>query len=107
MSDSEIVDTGDVPRVPANIAFTEEIAHAGEPENIGTGETGAENIDTQGNTSITHTPGVSRGGNLSPLAFNTLIRDITPQGEHHSGVNSRGGTSVPLYSRGGSRSYPT
>ena len=59
MSDSGITDTGNVPGVPANIPFTEEIANTGAPENIGTGETGAENIDTEGNTSITHTPGVS------------------------------------------------
>ena len=36
MSYSEIVDTGDVPGVPANIAFTGEIANTGEPENVGT-----------------------------------------------------------------------
>ena len=96
MSDSGYTDTGNVPGVPANIPFTEEIANTGAPENIGTGETGAENIDTEGNTSITHTPGVSRGGNLSPRAFDTLIRDITlQQGEHRSGVHSQGGTSVP------------
>ena len=59
MSDSGIIDTGNVPEVPANITSTEGIANTGEPENIGTGETGAENIDTQGNTSITHTPGIS------------------------------------------------
>ena len=108
MSDSGVADTGDVPRVPTNIAFTEEIANTGGPENIGTGETDAENINTEGNTSITRTPGVSRGGNLSPRAFNTLIRDITPQqGERRSGVHSRGGTSVPRYSRGGDRTYHT
>ena len=50
MSDSEVADTGDVPRVPTNIPFTE-IA-TGAPENIGTGGTGAENIDTEGNSSI-------------------------------------------------------
>ena len=59
MSDSEIAYTGDVPGVPTNIAFTEEIANTGEPENVGTGETGTGNIDTEGNTSITRTPGVS------------------------------------------------
>ena len=53
MSDSGIVDTGNVPEVPVNITSTEGIANTGEPENIGTGETGTENIDTQGNTSIT------------------------------------------------------
>ena len=107
MSDSEIADTGDVPGVPTNIAFTEEIANTGEPENVCTGETDTGNIDTQGNTSITRTPGVSRGGNLSPRAFDTLLRDITPQqGERRSGVHSRGGTSVPRYSRGGGRPYP-
>ena len=36
MSDSEIADTGDVPGVPTNIPFTEEIANTGEPENVGT-----------------------------------------------------------------------
>ena len=106
MSDSEVADTGDVPRVPTNIPFTE-IA-TGAPENICTGGTGAENINTEGNTSITRTPGVSQGGNLSPRAFDTLIRDITPQqGERRSGVHSRGGTSVPRYSRGGGRTYHT
>ena len=58
MSNSEIVNTGDVPGVPTNITSTEEIATTGEPENIGTRETGTKNINTQGNTSITHTPGV-------------------------------------------------
>ena len=108
MSDSGYTNTRNVPGVPANIAFTEEIANTSRPKNIGTGDTGAENIDTQGNTSITNTPGVSRGGNLSPRAFDTLIRNISPQqGERHSGVHSRGGTSVQRYSRGGGRSYPT
>ena len=31
MSDSEIADTGDVPGVPTNIAFTEEIANTADP----------------------------------------------------------------------------
>ena len=107
MSDSEVADTGDVPRVPTNIAFTEEIANTGGPE-VGTGETGTGNTDTEGNTSITRTPGASRGGNLSPRAFDTLLRDINPQeGDRSSGVHSRGGTSVLRYSRGGGRSYPT
>ena len=53
MSDSGITDTGNVPGVPTNITSTEEIAHTGEPENIGTGEISTENIDTEGNTSIT------------------------------------------------------
>ena len=87
MSDSEIVDTENVPGVPTNNTSTEGIANTGEPENIGTGETGTENIYTQGNTSITHTPGVSRGGNLSPWAFDTLIRDITPQQGPHPQIS--------------------
>ena len=108
MSDSEIANTGDVPGVPTNIAFTEAIANTGEPENVGTGETGTGNIDTEGNTSITRTPGVSQGGSLSPRTFDTLLRDISPQeGERRSGVHSRGSTSVLRYSRGGGRSYPT
>ena len=86
MSDSGYTDTGNVPKVPANIPFTEEIANTDGPE-VGTGETGTENIDTQGNTSITHTPGVSRGGNLSPRAFDTLIRDITPQQGPHPQIS--------------------
>ena len=106
MSDSGIPDAGNVPGVPASIPFTEEIA-TGEPE-VGTGGTGTENTNTEGNTSITRTPGASRGGNLSPRAFDTLLRDISPQdGERRSGVHSRGGTSVQRYSRGGGRSYPT
>ena len=40
MSDLEIADTWDVPGVPTNIPFTEGIANTGEPENVGTGETG-------------------------------------------------------------------
>ena len=54
MSDLGIPDTGNVPGVPASIPFMQEIANTGEPENVGTGETGTWNIDTQGNTSITH-----------------------------------------------------
>ena len=103
MSDSEIADTGNVPGVPSNITSTEEIVCTDTcPENIGTGDIGAGDINTQGNTSITHTPGVSQGRNLSPRAFDTLIRDISPQqGERRSSVHSRGGTSVQRYSRGG------
>ena len=114
MSNTGITDTGNVPGVTANITSMEEIVHTDTgPENIDTGDVGAGNTDTEGNTSITHTPGASRGGNLSPQAFDTLIRDITPQPgentERRSGVHSRGGTSVPRYSRGdGNRHfYPT
>ena len=113
MSDSGITDTGNVPVVPTNITSTEEIARTDtNPENISTGDIGIGNINTEGNTSITHTPGVSRGENLSPRAFDMLIGDITPQqgeNERHSGVHSRGGTSVQRYSRGGGsrQFYPT
>ena len=103
-----------MPGVPTNITSTEEIVRTDTgPENINTGDAGTGNIDTEGNTSITHTPGASRGGNLSPRAFDTLILDITPQpGENNercSGVHSHGGTSVPRYSRGGGSRhfYPT
>ena len=82
MSDSCIseADTGNVPGIPTGITTTEEMA----PTDTGTGNINTRNIntwniDTDGNTSITRTPGVSRGGNLSPRAFDTLIRDITPQ----------------------------
>ena len=68
MSDSEIADTGNVPGVPTNITSTEGIARTNtDPENICTRDIGTQDIDTEGNTSITHTPGVNaRGGNLSP-----------------------------------------
>ena len=103
MSDSGITkaDTGNVPGVPTDITTTEEIA----PTDTCTGNINTGNINTDGNTSITRTPSISRGGNLSPRVFDTLIRDITPQpGENtkcRSDVHSRGGTSVPRYSRGG------
>ena len=106
MNNSGITDTNtwNVPGVPTDITNTEEIA----PTDTGTG-----NINTNGNTTITRTPCVSRGGNLSPRAFDTLIRDITLQpGENtkrRSDVHSRGGTFVQRYSRGGGNRhfYPT
>ena len=95
MNDSGITDTntGNVPGIPTDITTTEEIA----PTDTSTGDINTRNICTYGNTSITRTPGVSRGGNLSPRAFDTLIRDITPQPggeERGSDIHSRGGTSV-------------
>ena len=66
MSNTGITYTGNVPGVPTNITSTEEVAHTGYPENISTGDISTENIYTESNTSITHTPGVSRGGNLRP-----------------------------------------
>ena len=108
MSGLEITNTtipGQLIPAPTDIPDSEEIA----PTNTGSGP-----ADTDGNTSITRTPGVNtRGGTLSPWAFETLIENITLQAsegtEHHSDVHSRGGTSVPRYSRGGGSShfYPT
>ena len=48
-------------------------------EEIAPTDTGTWNVYTDGNTSITQTPGVTRGENLSPHAFDTLKRDITVQ----------------------------
>ena len=107
MSDSGITDA-DTGNVQTDISNTEEIAPT---------DTNTWNINTDGNTSITQTPGVTRGGNLSPRAFDTLIRDITLQPtlqpsestKRRSDVHSRGGTSVLRFSRGGGSShyYPT
>ena len=74
MSKSGIIeaDTGNVPCVPTDITATEEMA----PTDTCTGNIDTGNINTNGNTSITRTPGVSRGGNLSPHVFDTLIKDI-------------------------------
>ena len=108
MSDSGITDAtipGLLIPAPTDIPDSEEIV----PTNTCTRP-----ADTDGNTSITNTPGVNaRGGTLSPRAFETLIENITQQPsegtERHSDVHSRGGTSVPRYSRGGGNRhfYPT
>ena len=77
MRDSGITNTntGNVPGVLTDMTSTEEIV----PTDTCTGNINTGNINTNGNTSITRTPGVSRGGNLSPSVFDPLIRDITPQ----------------------------